>query len=337
LYIKAHSIDDLMHRTLGKLLGKSEQLTASRGEIRELAGVLLCLTNPRARLSRTNIRSQIFGCLGEFLWYLSGSDSVPFITYYLSKYADESEDGNSIKGAYGPRLMGSSVWPSQLTNTIQLLKKKGNSKRAVMQIFSAHDLTEARLEVPCTCSIQLILRKGQLHMLTSMRSNDAFKGLPHDIFAFTMIQELIARALDVKLGSYKHFVGSMHLYSADIDRANAYMDEGWQESSEMPSMPPGDPFTPLRDLIAAEATIRNGFPFDAQSMPTSSYWGDLTRLLLVFRHSKNHDVRKTSYHIRRLTSPYYMPYVARRVNIAKRSQATPIQPELGLNAPAHPS
>ena len=43
-----------------------------------------------------------------------------------------------------------------------------------------------------------MIRSGQMDMITYMRSNDVFLGLPHDIFAFTMIQEIMARTLSVE-------------------------------------------------------------------------------------------------------------------------------------------
>ena len=59
-----------------------------------------------------------------------------------------------------------------------------------------------------------------------MRSNDAFKGLPHDVFCFTMLQEIFARTLGVHVGVYKHAVGSLHLYDKDRQKANQYLKEG---------------------------------------------------------------------------------------------------------------
>jgi thymidylate synthase len=37
-------------------------------------------------------------------------------------------------------------------------------------------------------------------MVTTMRSNDAYLGLPHDVFCFTMLQEIIARSLGREIG-----------------------------------------------------------------------------------------------------------------------------------------
>ena len=60
-----------------------------------------------------------------------------------------------------------------------------------------------------------------------MRLNDALVGLPHDVFCFTMLQEIVARSLSVELGGYKHAVGSLHLYKTHVDAAHQFLEEGW--------------------------------------------------------------------------------------------------------------
>ena len=65
-------------------------------------------------------------------------------------------------------------------------------------------------------------------MVTNMRSNDAFLGLPHDFFSFTMIQEVLARTVNLEIGVYKHVVGSLHLYEENIEQAEQFITEGWQ-------------------------------------------------------------------------------------------------------------
>src|SRR4029453_8927030 len=94
----------------------------------------------------------------------------------------------------------------------------------------------------CTSTLQFVIRDHRLNLMTTMRSNDAYFGLPHDIFCFTMLQDLIARSLDIELGTYVHSVGSLHVYEEKIDFVSRYLDEGWQQSMEMPPMPPGDPW-----------------------------------------------------------------------------------------------
>ena len=59
-------------------------------------------------------------------------------------------------------------------------------------------------------------------MLTYMRSNDAYWGLPHDVFAFTMLQEILARSLTLELGTYKHAVVLLAVH-ASISFADAVL------------------------------------------------------------------------------------------------------------------
>jgi thymidylate synthase len=106
-----------------------------------------------------------------------------------------------------------------VADLISLLQKRPASRRAALQIYDARDLAQEHKDVPCTCTLQFFVRDGRLEMATYMRSNDAYLGLPHDVFAFTMLQELVARSLGVEVGVYRHMVGSLHLY--EVDRANS--------------------------------------------------------------------------------------------------------------------
>ena len=74
-------------------------------------------------------------------------------------------------------------------------------------------MEEGRGRKPCTCTLQFLARGVKLDLIVYMRSNDVIKGLPHDIFCFTMLQEIAARRLSLEPGIYKHCVGSLHLYS----------------------------------------------------------------------------------------------------------------------------
>ncbi|GBG02328.1 hypothetical protein AZSI13_16550 [Azospira sp. I13] len=146
-----------------------------------------------------------------------------------------------------------------------------------------------------------------------MRSNDAFKGLPHDIFAFTLIQELIARSLDVELGNYKHSVGSLHLYDEDRNRAERYLQEGWQSRIAMPSMPKGDPRPSIRKLLDIEVDIRQGKATGKEADSLDPYWADLVRILQIYKYSQSRDtLRKISLLSRAMDSDVYRVYIDQR-------------------------
>src|SRR5207245_2696775 len=146
---------------------------------------------------------------------------------------------------------------NQLEKVTDVLRRKRDSRQAVIQLFDGYDIVEEHGDVPCTCTLQFMLRQDKLHMFTNMRSNDAFVGLPHDFFCFTMLQEIVARTLSTELGTYKHAVGSLHLYDVNIEAAQQFLDEGWQSTeAPMPPMPKGDPWPAIDLLLKAESSIR---------------------------------------------------------------------------------
>ena len=279
--------DDLMQDVIKCLLHSPDRFHASKGDGTELLGASFRLANPRARLSRSEMRGKIFSALGELFWCLSGSNKVEFIEHYLSKYGENSDDGgDTIHGAYGPRIFGQNEL-DQVRNVVNLLKdeKYHDSRRAIIQIFAASDLRKHYRDVPCTCTLQALLRHGRLNLIVYMRSNDAYLGLPHDIFVFTMLQELIARALQADIGFYQHMVGHLHLYDKDIPQAQAYLSEDVLSILPMLPMPNEDPLPLLPDLLRAEAAIRAD-PCCILQSEFGSYWGDIIRLLRVY--SENH-------------------------------------------------
>ena len=285
----APTLDDLMRSVVEEIHNHGAPIHPTRGRARELHGALLEITNPRARLSRTETRGKPYSCLGELCWYLAKTRNVRFIEYYIRQYR-EYADGNHVYGGYGPRLFN---WKgtNQVENVISLLKRKPHSRQAVIQLFDAADLIEEHRDTPCTCTLQFLMRKNRLHMFTTMHSNDVYLGLPHDIFCFTMLQELVARSLSVELGTYKHAVGSLHLYEDSAPAAQRFLNEGWQPTTiAMPPMPEGDPWPAVSKMLASESSIRTeGTDLVPDIDP---YWADLVRLLIVFRAKKYRDFER---------------------------------------------
>jgi thymidylate synthase len=279
MYVRAKTIDDLLRRVYKALINGRDLIVPTKGEATEVRGALLRLSNPRARLSITETKGTLFSALGELLWYLSGSDRADQIAYYISIYKDFAEKDGSVNGAYGPRLF-SLRGINQYANVTAALQKN-DSRQAVLQLFSAEDINEKFKDTPCTCTLQFFKRGAKLDLMVHMRSNDAFAGLPHDVFAFTMMQEIMARSLGLRLGEYIHSVGSLHLYTADKRKVRAYLSEGWQEATEMPRMPAGDPWPDIRKLLAAEAIIRSRKKAQVDTY-SHDYWTDLDRLLRIF-------------------------------------------------------
>lgn len=312
MYIQASTLDDLIHEVFDILIKSPNQITPTKKEAQEEIGVLLELSNPRARLSRTETKGRAFSCLGEFLWYIACSDDREFIGYYIPFYKKLYEKGQSVSGAYGPRLV-CMRGHNQIKNVIDIIREP-DSRRAVIQLFNAEDISQHLEDTPCTCTLQFMNRGGKLHMLTSMRSNDAFLGLPHDFFSFTMIQEVFARTVNLEVGVYKHVVGSLHLYEKDIEKAKQYLCEGWQSTNlQMPEMPIGDPWPQIDKLVKAEVEIRRGSNVCVHDLGLAPYWSDLVRLLQIF--SKKNNREEISRIKSEMCSDIYGPYIERREDL----------------------
>lgn len=312
------TLDDLMRAAVEDVQRNGSRISVSRGEAWELSGVLLELTDPRARLSRTETRGRLFSALGELCWYLAKTNSAQFISYYIPQYQTEAE-GGIVHGAYGPRLFNQHG-QDQVRNVIDLLRRKPSTRRAVIQVFDAADLAEEHKDVPCTCSLQFLARDQRLHLFTSMRSNDVFLGLPHDVFCFTMIQELVARTLGLEVGVYKHAVGSLHLYEQHRDDASAFVNEGWQATdSPMPAMPFGDPWPSVEVVLRAEAAIReSSSTADVLQQGLEPYWADLVRLLEVFSCMRKSNVARISELREQMASPVYDVFIEAKIQLLTR-------------------
>ncbi len=286
-FFSADSLDDVMRAVFQAIDEHGVPNQPSKGPNRELIGAHFRLSNPLARLSRTEGRGKIFSCLGELCWYLAGRNDAEFISYYIPEYLKLAEDG-ALYGGYGPRLYG---WngQNQIDNVLALLRVKPDSRRAVIQLFDAVDISVHHEDVPCTCTLQFMVRDNALHMVTNMRSNDAYIGLPHDVFCFTMLQEIVARTLSINLGLYCHTAGSLHLYNKDDASAKRFLKEGWQSTTIMPEMPRCDPAPSIQCLLQAEESLRSGNTSVQDLEDWDDYWADLARLLLIFRLAKNKD------------------------------------------------
>lgn len=273
-------LDDVLNDLYEALLTSGVHNTSTNGGSLEFLGVTLRIAKPRARLSRSQTRARPFSALGELLWYLSGSDEAAFVAPYIPFYVKEGKPP-IVNGAYGPRLRSRHGF-DQIQAAIDMMRRKDGSRRAVIQLYEANDLlAEDTVDIPCTTTMQFHRRGGVLHMSVTMRSNDAYLGLPHDVFCFTMLQELMAAELDLDLGEYIHMVGSMHLYDCDKGKAERYLKEGYQRASEMPAMPRSHPFRKVEELLAFERKVRDQQKVDPDAQLGDPYWSDLGSLIQI--------------------------------------------------------
>ena len=164
-------------------------------------------------------------------------------------------------------------------------------------------------------------------MVAMMRSNDAFMGFTHDVFCFTMLQEIIARSLGVALGDYHHFATSLHLYERDTVKAANYLEEGFQSPKfAMPKMPSGCQLSNLADFLAIEQSIRTGEITTASEISLPVYWRDLALVLLRWADAKmKRGTRHLEDNFSNISNGFYRTFSARKPTML---QIASLQPTL---------
>lgn len=246
---------DSLYVQLCNLIDKNGKVVISRGmEVKELIGVNLILTNPKRRfLENANRKLKLYYAIGEFIWYMRGSNSLEEIQYYAPSMSQFSDDGSTLQGAYGPKIV------TQIDKLITVLRHDNGTRRAVLPLYSASELGKDSKDIPCTLTLEFLIRDNKLHLIVNMRSNDIFLGLPYDIFSFTMIQEYIANKLGLNLGYYYHNVGSLHVYKKHFDRIKEISTMSVYKTSEFNNS--NLIFKNFNDLLIIEKSIRNGSPY----------------------------------------------------------------------------
>lgn len=231
------SLERLWISAAAAVLHKGERCKPRGIETREIVGMQLVMKCPQDRVPHLPVRkfSLAYG-LGELAWYLWGTDSLDFIKYYAPSYGKYSDDGKRLHGAYGPRIFSPlhrneirgnnlDMSPCPWVKCVSLLKKDPDTRQAVLPIFDTFDLGMETKDMPCTLSLQFLVRGGKLDLVVNMRSNDLWFGGVYDMFCFTAIQELMANELGIPMGTYYHHVGSFHLYEKNAESIERCLSE----------------------------------------------------------------------------------------------------------------
>jgi hypothetical protein len=109
--------------------------------------------------------------------------------------------------AYGPRVA------DQVPRTIMALQRDPLTRQAVVFVGGVADGPTPNL--PCTETIQFVIRDSSLHAVVSMRSWDLVKGLTYDVVMFGGLTLTVAACLGYRAGVVTVTAGSAHVYQAD--------------------------------------------------------------------------------------------------------------------------
>lgn len=187
----------------------------------QVYNTLIKITNPRDRyLDIIGRKNNIFAMIAETFWTLAGDDKVdPYLSFYLPRAADFSDDGLKWRAAYGPRIYEH----DQLQGVLDQLQKNTLTRQAVIGIYdqtldSQVHLPNGTKDIPCNNMIYLYstpVNPDNINLHVIQRSGDVIWGLGSiNIFIWTILQEIVANMLDKDVGYYTHYVNNLHVYKS---------------------------------------------------------------------------------------------------------------------------
>lgn len=191
------------------------------GETKEILHASFYIQDPLQRwvLSRSPGMNPAFAIV-ECFWILAGRNDAGMINFWNPAYPRFAGNGDTYAGAYGKRLR-SNFGLDQVARVANALRNNPKSRQAILQIWDPGlDLPndngdKASDDIPCNICSMPKVRNGRLEWFQVMRSNDLFRGTPHNFVQFTTLQELMAGWLGLKIGPYYHVSDSLHYYMSD--------------------------------------------------------------------------------------------------------------------------
>jgi thymidylate synthase len=214
MYIEAQTADELFTKTYSNL-----QSIQDESMIAEIVNANLCLKDPtRNTMCECSRKMPIRYAIGEFIWYNSRNTNASSIEPFSKYWGKIAESDGTVNSNYGYCIHDKFTF-DQWNMVKELLKRDRHTRQAIIHIKEPRNVIDnPTKDLNCTIALQFLLRNNKLDMITTMRSNDIWLGLPYDVFNFTCMQMQMAMELDVEIGVYYHNVGSLHLYKKDANK-----------------------------------------------------------------------------------------------------------------------
>jgi len=199
-----------------------------RGKLtKELIGLTTKFDMSRPIITVANRKLGYKFLAAEAWWIIKGSNRVDEIAPYSKMISNFSDDGLTFRGAYGPQIQDQLPWVAEQ------LAKDPFTRQAVLSIWRPRPGPSK--DYPCTLGAQWLLREVDkqlyLHCQVTMRSSDAWLGVPYDWFNFSMQTAYLIAYMrtaypgvffrDIHVGTLTFTAGSQHLYEDHFEAARA--------------------------------------------------------------------------------------------------------------------
>lgn len=220
---------------LRRVLDQGVRTPSRNGTTKELAMQQVTLTHPfPAEITTPGRKVALPAQIAETMWILSGRNDIDWLSNYLPRAKDFSDDGMTWRGGYGPRLRNFGNDPQgefgadgvdQLEHVVNLLRNDPETRRAVMAIYDPVIDTAPGKDIPCNNWVHFLPRAGELNAHIAIRSNDLMWGWSGiNAFEWSALLEIVAGLTGFRQGSITFGISSLHLYENHWQRAENILE-----------------------------------------------------------------------------------------------------------------
>jgi len=233
--ISAVNNNDLFKKAVLAIRETGEESASGNSQVNQdgtrfIDGVFVAtVANPRDRwLSVQGRKSSAVAAICETLWVLAGRNDLKLLSRVLPRAPDFSDDGMTWRAAYGPRLYSH----SQIDSVINRLRNNPNTRQAYLTIYDpaldsdkglmfSAPIGEAKTkDMVCNFALAFSIKNGKLDITVFNRSQDVLWGMSSiNFIEFSIIQEIIARVLQVDVGVYRLVSNNLHYYNNEVSQS----------------------------------------------------------------------------------------------------------------------
>lgn len=161
----------------------------------------------------------------EALWIITGDDRVETIAPYNKNISQFSDDGKVFFGAYGPKII------DQIPYATKALLDDPDTRQSVINIWRENPPKSK--DIPCTITMVFHIRDNKLHTHVTMRSSDAWLGVPYDFFNYTAVSINMIQMLRHNKPEYKNLelghcywtAASSHIYARNFESVKKVLED----------------------------------------------------------------------------------------------------------------
>ncbi len=188
---------------------------------------------PLLTTKKLHLKSIIY----ELLWFLRGDTNIRYLNEHgvtiWDEWADQAGDLGRVYGAQWCDWRtpdGRSI--NQITRVIEQIRTNPDSRRLMVSAWNVGELERMALP-PCHALFQFFVQDGELSCQLYQRSADLFLGVPFNIASYALLTLMVAQVCDLKLGTFVHTFGDLHLYANHCDQARLQLQ---REPRPLPRM-----------------------------------------------------------------------------------------------------